>query len=253
MLLGTLIMQKTLIIFALFLLANKLNTQIPIGKAIGGMVEETFHQVVALPRGAHVLADCTAFEGGDVKIKTFGIRTRSITPSSCMHSVEDSSYTHTVTIDSIVVKITCVSKADSFDLTIDIMSDKLTPIWVGVTSVNNFIMDNDVTTTILPDIDLHENILLVDIDKEHRLPIFNDKFAASGNYNFTFYLVNNWDKFIQCVNEKSDIETYENELGQTVCQIHHARVPENGISIISLSNISPTKNFVEFTYKVNNY
>ena len=172
------------------------------------------------------------------------------TKSGYTHYSKDSFYTHTVTIDSIIVKITCVNRVDSVELSIDIMNDKLNPIWIGVTSVNTFFGGKEVSTVILPDLNLHEPIELVNIDNEHRLPIWKDRFDALNNYSFTFYLINNWDKFIQCVNEKSDIVTYENDLGQTVLQIRHARMPENGFSIISLSKISSTKNYFEFSYEV---
>lgn len=60
-------------------------------------------------------------------------------------------------------------------------------------------------------------------------------------------------KFIQCVSKKEEIKRYKNEIGQDVWQLPNDKIPEEGITIVTLYNISNAKNISEILCKVANY
>ncbi len=177
-------------------------------------------------------------------------------PVSCGNifiSYKDSLYFRTIVIDGMEIEVLYTNVGDSVELEINVLNTGVSPLRVGITSTNTVIGNNNITETVLPDINLLENIELIDLHIDYSILMTKSRFAKLNDYKFIFYVVNDWTKFIKCVSDETKIVTSENDNGQSVIELNNDKMPEEGITIIALSNISYAKKLSELSCQVTKY
>lgn len=167
---------------------------------------------------------------------------------------DDSVYEKNILIYDVLVDIIYNDKNDSFEIKLkkNIKTDN-NILWIGETSTSVVFRDTDIVEMILPDMNMEENIKLIGIGKNEESIIIKNKLIESNNYTFVFYIVNDLDEFISCIDDKTKLLRYYNCEGQIILEIPHDRMPDAGMTIIRITNISYSNKLNKISYQVNKY
>lgn len=165
----------------------------------------------------------------------------------------DSTYNRIIFIENMTIEVYYNDTNDSVDIQIDVLNSNDLPLLIGINSISTLVGDTFIIQSILPDINLSESIGLINLEQDHTISIIEHRFKKLKNYTFVFYIVNDWNKFSNCVIDKTKVTTYSNEIGQDVIEIQNDKVPDEGITIITLSGISFSDKLKKLSYQINKY